>query len=98
VLYVSLYCFALAHLLEASSYLVVNIHFMGSDMALLVDHAPWTVLAIASLILLPALAALVYEAPHVGDALAAHRDPREGSRSCGAPSRWTASPRRSSAG
>ncbi len=72
VLYVSLYGFAFAHLLEAGSYLVVNTLFLGSDMALLVEHAPrsrWPVLALASLILLPALAALVYEAPHVGDAV-----------------------------
>ncbi len=72
LLYVFLYFFSLSHLLEAGSYLVVNNLFLGSDMALIVAHAPksrWPVFALASLTLLPATALLVREAPRIGYAL-----------------------------
>jgi len=72
LLYVFMYFFALSHLLEATSYLVINSLFLGSDMTLMMEHAPksrWPILIVASLTLLPAIALLVREAPRLGYAL-----------------------------
>jgi len=69
LVYVFIYLFSLCHLLEAGSYLVINSLFLGGDMTLIAKHAPrarWLVFVVASLILLPAIALLVREAPHIG--------------------------------
>ena len=70
--YVFLYLFSLCHLLEAGSYLVINSLFLGGDMTLIVEHAPrarWLVFGVAALILLPAIALLIHEAPRIGHVL-----------------------------
>ncbi|MBI1744904.1 hypothetical protein HYR54_17815 [Candidatus Acetothermia bacterium] len=71
-LYVFFYCFALAHFIEAGSYLVINSLFLASDTAVIAEHAPrsrWLSLVVASLTLIPATALLVYKASDLGHAL-----------------------------
>ena len=71
-LYVFLYCFALAHFIEAGSYLVINGLFLASDTAVIAEHAPrsrWLLLVVASSTLIPATALLVHKASDLGHAL-----------------------------